>query len=137
MDVWKGSYVMEAKKIVDQVSTNIMISRIREQKFLYRGSVERVLCHGSIEDCADPLLCINHHNDSQDKRGEVPTLKVWKVSYDVEEKTIVLILCWISSTITIPRTREEKSRPKSVEHEFRCMTNLLNLYNSININNLK
>ena len=25
------------------------------------------------------------------------------------------------------------SRPKSMEHEFRCVTNLLNLYNSINI----
>ena len=29
------------------------------------------------------------------------------------------------------------SRPKSMEHEFRCVTNLLNLYNSINIINLK
>ena len=29
------------------------------------------------------------------------------------------------------------SRPKSMEHEFRGMTNLLNLYNSINIINPK
>ena len=29
------------------------------------------------------------------------------------------------------------SRPKSMEHEFRCMTNLLNLYDSINIINPK
>ena len=27
------------------------------------------------------------------------------------------------------------SQPKSMEHEFRCMTTLLNLYNSINIIN--
>ena len=32
---------------------------------------------------------------------------------------------------------EHVSRPKSMEHEFRCMTNLLNLYNSINIINPK
>ena len=29
------------------------------------------------------------------------------------------------------------SRPKSMEHEFKCMTNLLNSYNSINIINPK
>ena len=29
------------------------------------------------------------------------------------------------------------SRPKSMEHEFRCMTNLLNLYDSMNIINPK
>ena len=33
---------------------------------------------------------------------------MWKGSYAVEEKNIVLILCWIPSTIMIPRTKEEK-----------------------------
>jgi len=41
-----------------------MIPRTREVKFLHRGSVERVLHHGSIEDCVDPLLSIKHQNDS-------------------------------------------------------------------------
>ena len=64
MDVRKGSYVMEAKKIVDWVSTNIMISRTREEKFLHRESVDRALCSGSIKHCADSLLGIKRHNDS-------------------------------------------------------------------------
>ena len=33
---------------------------------------------------------------------------MWKGSYAVEEKKFVLILCWISSTIMIPRTMKEK-----------------------------
>ena len=50
-----------------------MILRIREDKFLHRGSVGTVLYHGSIKDCADLLLGIKHHNDSSNKGGEVPT----------------------------------------------------------------
>ena len=38
--------------------------RTREEKFLHHESVERVLYHGSIEDYADPLSGIKHHNDS-------------------------------------------------------------------------
>ena len=41
-----------------------MIPKTRDEKFLHRGSVERVLRSGSVEDCADPLLCVKHHNDS-------------------------------------------------------------------------
>ena len=50
-----------------------MTFRIREDKFLHRRSVGRVLYHGSIKDCADLLLGIKHHNDSLNKGGEVPT----------------------------------------------------------------
>lgn len=53
-----------------------MITRTREGKFLHRESVERVLHHGSIEDYADPLMCMKHHNDSWNKRGKDPT--PWK-----------------------------------------------------------
>ena len=41
-----------------------MTPRTREEKFLYHGSVERVLHHGSIEDGVDSFLAIKHHNDS-------------------------------------------------------------------------
>ena len=50
-----------------------MTLRIREDKFLHRRSVGRVLYHGSIKDCADLLLGIKHYNDSSNKGGEVPT----------------------------------------------------------------
>ena len=53
-----------------------MIPRKRDEKFLNRGSMERVLHCGSIEDCVDPLLGIKHHNNSQNKRGDV--LTPWK-----------------------------------------------------------
>ena len=36
------------------------------------------------------------------------TMEVWKGSYTVEAWVIVLIRCWVSSTIMTPRTREEK-----------------------------
>ncbi|KAF3974108.1 hypothetical protein CMV_002534 [Castanea mollissima] len=39
-----------------------MIPRTREEKFLHRGSVERILRCGSIEGCADLLLGIKYHN---------------------------------------------------------------------------
>ena len=32
------------------------------EKFLHRGSVERVLYHESMDDCTDLLLVIKHHN---------------------------------------------------------------------------
>ena len=32
-----------------------------------------VLPRGNVEDCADPVLGIKHHNDSKNNRGEVPT----------------------------------------------------------------
>ena len=67
MEVWKGSYTMEAMKIMlicFWVSSSIMIPRTREEKFLHGGRLERVLRHGSIEDCVDPLLCIKHQNES-------------------------------------------------------------------------
>ena len=32
------------------------------EKFLHHGSVERVLYRGSMDNCADPLLGIEHHN---------------------------------------------------------------------------
>ena len=35
----------------------------RVGKFLHRGSVARVLHCGSIEDCANLLLGIKHHNE--------------------------------------------------------------------------
>jgi len=57
---------MEASSIVQircWISSPVMIPRIREEKFLYHGSVERVLHHRSIEDCVDPLLGIKHPND--------------------------------------------------------------------------
>ena len=56
------------------VSSAIMIPSTKEENFRNRGSVGSVLRHGSIEYCANPLFGIKHHNDSQIKRGEVPTL---------------------------------------------------------------
>ena len=41
-----------------------MILGTRDEKFLHRGSAERVLHLGSMDDCANPLLGIEHHNDS-------------------------------------------------------------------------
>ena len=74
------SYVMEARTIMlirYWVSNTIMILRTRDKKCLHYGSVESVLYHGSINDFANPLLCIEHHNDScTGKRGEV--LTPWK-----------------------------------------------------------
>nr|POF09732.1 hypothetical protein CFP56_21371 [Quercus suber] len=71
------------------------------EKFLHYGSVERVLYSGSMDDCANPLLGIKHHNDSYPVvvwRSSY-TMEVWKRSYIVEAWTIVLIRCWVSSTI--------------------------------------
>ena len=53
-----------------------MILRTRDEKCLHHGSAESVLYHGSMDDFANPLLCIEYHNDSYiGKRGEVPTLR--------------------------------------------------------------
>ena len=54
-----------------------MTPRTREEKFLHHGSVEKILYRGSIEDCADLLLGIKHHNDSY-------IMVVWRSSYTVE-----------------------------------------------------
>ena len=71
---------MEARTIMlirYWVSSTIMILRTTDEKCLDRGSAESVLYHGSVDDFANSLLCIEHHNDSYiGKRGEVPTS--WK-----------------------------------------------------------
>ena len=46
------------------VSSTIMTPKTREKKFLHYESVEKVLHCGSMDDCADSLLGIKHHNDS-------------------------------------------------------------------------
>ena len=80
MEVWRSSYIVEVWKIVlirCWVSSTIMTPRTREEKFLHHGSVEKILYRGSIEDCADLLLGIKHHNDSY-------IMVVWRSSYTVE-----------------------------------------------------
>ena len=63
-----------------------------------------VLCHGRMDDCADLLLGIEHHNDSYAVVvwGSSYIVEVQKGSYNVEAWTIVLIHCWVLSTIMIP-----------------------------------
>ena len=66
MDVRKGSYAMEAQKIVSircWVSSTTMIPRTRKEKFPHRGSMESVQRYVRIKDCIDLLLGINHHID--------------------------------------------------------------------------
>jgi len=53
------------------------------EKFLHRGSAERVLYHGSMDDCADPLFDIEHHNDAY-------AVEAWRSSYTVEVRKRVL-----------------------------------------------
>ena len=54
-----------------------MILRTRDVKFLHQGSAENVLYHVGMDDCADPMLGVEHYNDSYTgKCGEVPT--PWK-----------------------------------------------------------
>ena len=65
------------------------------EKFLHRGSAERVLYRGSLDDYVDPLLGTKHHNDSHAMvvlRSSY-TVEAWKGSYTVEAWTIVLIYC--------------------------------------------
>ena len=54
-----------------------MILGTRDEKFLHRGSAERVLHLGSMDDCANPLLGIEHHNDSN-------SVEAWRSSYAME-----------------------------------------------------
>ena len=63
-----------------------MIPRTRNEKFLNRGSAERVLYHRSVDDCADPLLGIKYHNDSYAVEAWKCsyTMEVWRGSYTVE-----------------------------------------------------
>ena len=62
-----------------------MTPRTRKEKFLYRGSVERVLHCGSMDDYADLLFGIEHHNRLlEQERRSSNTLEVWKWSYAVE-----------------------------------------------------
>ena len=77
MDEWRGFSIVEARTIMlvlYWVSSITMILGIRDEKFLQQGKAENVQYHVSRDDCADPLLGIEHHNESYTgKRGEVPT----------------------------------------------------------------
>ena len=57
--------------------------------------MEMVLCRGSMDDCADLLLGIEHHNDSYVvvAWGSSYIVEVQKGSYNVEAWTIVPIRC--------------------------------------------
>ena len=72
-----------------------MIPRTRNEKFLNRGSAERVLYHRSVDDCADPLLGIKHHRYPYATKAcrSSYTVEVWRGSYTVDAWTIVLIRC--------------------------------------------
>jgi len=74
------------------------------EKFLHHGNAKRVLYHRSMDDCADPLLGIEHHNVSciMEAWRSSYTMEVRKGSYIVEAWMIVMIRCWESSTIMIP-----------------------------------
>ena len=73
---YNKSYAMEVRTIMlirYWVLSTIMIVRKRYEKCLHHGSAENVLYQGSMDDFANPLLCIEHHNDSYTgKHGEVP-----------------------------------------------------------------
>ena len=65
------------------------------EKFLHCGSAKKVIYCGSMDDYANPLLGIEHHNDSC-------AAEMWKSSYIVEGRkgsyiteagTIMLIHC--------------------------------------------
>ena len=63
-----------------------MILGTRDEKFLHRGSAERVLHLGSMDDCANPLLGIEHHNDSDSVEAwrSSKIMEVWNEYYTVE-----------------------------------------------------
>ena len=46
------------------LSTIMVPTPCNVEKFLHHGSMERVLYRGSMDDYADSLLGIEHHNDS-------------------------------------------------------------------------
>ena len=58
------------------------------EKFLHCGSEKRVLYRGSMDDCVDPLLGIEHYNDSYAvvawRRSY--TVKVWTGSHTLEAR---------------------------------------------------
>ena len=65
-----------------------MTPRTRKEKVLHRGSVERVIHCGSIDDCADLLFGIEHHNKHlEQERRSSNTVEVWKWSYAMEVPT--------------------------------------------------
>ena len=80
------------------------------EKFLQSGSVDRVQYHGSKDDRTNPLLGIEHHNDSYAKEAwrSSYTMVVRRGSSTVEAGTIMLILYWVSNTIMMLRTRDVK-----------------------------
>ena len=92
------------------VSSTLMIPGTRDKKFLHHGTAERFLFFGCMDDCANPLLGIDHHNDSNavEVWRSSYTVEMWGGSYVVEAWTIMLICFWISTTIMIPGTRDEK-----------------------------
>ena len=68
------------------VSNTVMIPRTGDEKFLHHGSAGRVRHRGSIYNCDNPLLGIEHHNDSyavEEWRSSY-TLEVWNESNTVE-----------------------------------------------------
>ena len=70
--------------------------------------MERVLRHGSIEHCVDVLLGIKHNHDPRTREERFLHRRSVERVLRHQRKKIVLILCWISSTIMIPKTREKK-----------------------------
>ena len=80
IDHYNESFAMKARTIIPiryWVSSSIMILRTRDETCLHHGSAESVLYHGSMDDLANPLWYIKHHNDFYTgKCGEVPTS--WK-----------------------------------------------------------
>ena len=55
-----------------------MIPRTRDEKYLNHGSAKRFLYRRCMDNCADPLLGIEHHNDSY-------AVEAWRRSYTVEK----------------------------------------------------
>ena len=80
------------------------------EKFLRSGSVDSVQYRGSKDNYTDPLLGIEHHNDSYAVEAwrSFYTMVVWRGSSTEEAGTIMLILYWVLSTIMILRTSAVK-----------------------------
>ena len=113
VDVWKGSYTLEAWTIMlihCWVSSTLMIPGRRDKKFLHRGTAKRFLFFESMDDYANSLLGIDHHNNynAVEAWRSSYTVEMWRRSYVVEAWMIVLICFWISTTIMITGTRDEK-----------------------------
>ena len=86
MVLYRGSMEDCADSLLGIKHHNGFLRHGSVEKFLHRGSVERVLYHESMEDCADPLLGIKHHNDSYVVVAwrSSYTVEVWKGSYTME-----------------------------------------------------